>query len=492
MIISLILLGSINLDAVSAEMSESADKEYCYATIEDNFADDKVLVVLNNEASLACQSLTVGDFSEINAKAVRSLSTALEKRVKSAIDIALAAAAKGVMAEIDTGLNMSTFNSILCIDLTETGKDKVLESVKILERMDHVLYAGPDYYGEFCSSSSYNAYVEEFADQWAATTIKLNEAWNYLDDNSYSDTNINVAVIDSGIKGNHSALQDKISSEGHNNYVSGNQGALEDLHNHGTKVAGIICGVSENVTLYSMKVGDNGYVYSSDVCDALDDVRTMDEHISIVNLSVAWQVPKNGGLDSYDEPLKHAIEQFDGLVVSAAGNQGVDIDNDASSDYYPAEIDLPNLIVVGASDEDDYILDNSNYGMDSVDIFAPGEEIYTTSATGGYTTTEFTSFAAPFVTGVAALLLRVNPNFDAQDLIELITENADKVESLEDYCTDGRRLNAYAAVQAARNFCSEHNWITTHTVSGHVERCSTCRRQRISSDTQVIHYMFHQ
>ena len=61
MIISLILLGSINLDAVSAEMSESADKEYCYATIEDNFADDKVLVVLKTKDSLEFNDYGIED-----------------------------------------------------------------------------------------------------------------------------------------------------------------------------------------------------------------------------------------------------------------------------------------------------------------------------------------------------------------------------------------------------------------------------------------------
>ena len=83
MIISLILLGSINLDAVSAEMSESADKEYCYATIEDNFADDKVLVVLKTKDSLEFNDYGIEDLSDVDCKSVRLLFPKSDRIIKN-------------------------------------------------------------------------------------------------------------------------------------------------------------------------------------------------------------------------------------------------------------------------------------------------------------------------------------------------------------------------------------------------------------------------
>ena len=95
--------------------------------------------------------------------------------------------------------------------------------------------------------------------------------------------------------------------------------------------------------------------------------------------------------------------------------------------FYPGNYDLDNIIVVGASDENDEKSSFSNYGATNVDIFAPGSNIYSTTYDGGYGTNSGTSFAAPYVAGAAALLLSKYPNLSTAELKRTIMQNVDIV-----------------------------------------------------------------
>ena len=89
----------------------------------------------------------------------------------------------------------------------------------------------------------------------------------------------------------------------------------------------------------------------------------------------------------------------------------------------------------------------------NVDIFAPGRDIYTTNPISeeyptGYFYWSGTSYATPFVTGVAALLLSRNPTLTPESIKSSIIDNCDKVSELNGLCGSGGRLNAYKAVSA--------------------------------------------
>ncbi|MBC7430270.1 MAG: S8 family serine peptidase, partial [Bacteriovorax sp.] len=142
------------------------------------------------------------------------------------------------------------------------------------------------------------------------------------------------------------------------------------------------------------------------------------------------------------------------LVVAAAGNEESNID-DKRKAYFPASYGLKNIISVTAYDEDLKILSSSNYGRQSVDIFAPGYRIKSSLQNGraGYLTG--TSQATAFVTGVAALIKSQYPNIPTEKLKEIIKASARKEISMEGKCATGGRLDAAAALAMAAQYSGE-------------------------------------
>ena len=152
--------------------------------------------------------------------------------------------------------------------------------------------------------------------------------------------------------------------------------------------------------------------------------------------------------------------------MCSAGNDGVDTDVNT---YYPAGYDSDNIIVVGSLDS---TLTNkrtdSNYGATGVDVFAPGTSVYTTANDGDYDTFNCTSCAAPFVTGLAALMWEANPNLTPQKIIEIIKNNVDKPDSLNGKCTSGGKINAFKALRAAMTTSSDGTYYSPRTLVGDI------------------------
>jgi subtilisin family serine protease len=228
----------------------------------------------------------------------------------------------------------------------------------------------------------------------------------------------------------------------------------EDDGGHGTHVAGIIgaqgnnavgvTGVNWESQVMGLKFLDgNGEGNTADAANAID--YAVDHGARVINAS--WGGP------AFSMALYSAIRRAHEngvLFVAAAGNDGVNAD---SRPDYPAAFDLPNIISVAATDRSDRLVDFSNYGAKSVDLAAPGDDIYSTvpalSDPTGYAAFSGTSMAAPFVAGAAALYLSKYPQATADQVRAALLGTVDKLPSLAGKTVTGGRLNLANALGAA-------------------------------------------
>ena len=133
--------------------------------------------------------------------------------------------------------------------------------------------------------------------------------------------------------------------------------------------------------------------------------------------------------------------------MTAAGNSSADID--AIPDY-PAAYDLPNIISVAATTQDDHLAVFSNHGAAGVDVAAPGEHILSTLP-GGYGFADGTSMASPHVAGVAALLLAAHPTWTVSQIRDRILATVRPIKSLTGKVATGGMVNAAAALAPTTN-----------------------------------------
>ena len=131
------------------------------------------------------------------------------------------------------------------------------------------------------------------------------------------------------------------------------------------------------------------------------------------------------------------------LVVAAAGNSGNNSDN---LPIYPAAYNLPNIISVAATDQNDRLATFSNFGARSVDLGAPGVDIVSTIRNSNYASFSGTSMATPYVTGAAALLLAQNSALTAAQLKAAIMNSVDPIAALNGRSVSGGRLNITQAL----------------------------------------------
>lgn len=472
---SAITSGSISSDD-NVVLNEG--KTISTATLEDEFADDHVIVVLSNAASTSLRNYTTADFSEYGCTEVNNLTKHTSELVNAKLkgDTSVAQQAMATAAEqniiVPEGfydLDTANYHQILCLTLEEKGKQNVLDTIAEVIQHPDVIYAGPDYILHTDSITPNDPYVD---DQWAVSKIQLPQAWSIT---TGSDT-VLVGVIDSGIDRSHPELYNRVSTTLSRDFTSnsGQTGnSCTDSDGHGTHVAGIIgavgnngqgiSGACYNVTMVSLRVfDDSGNGNLGYVLDAIDYASAAG--IPILNMSLS--VRPIISAESIQE-FKDALEAYPGLVICAAGNVssgGINIDE---SPRYPAAYGIDNLITVGASNSVDAKCGFSNYGATAVDLFAPGDDIlscypvglcqngthdekYSTHFYGGadgYHLMSGTSMAAPYVTGVAALILAKYPTLSPAQIKARILENVDPISALSGYCSTGGRLNAYKALQ---------------------------------------------
>jgi hypothetical protein len=161
-------------------------------------------------------------------------------------------------------------------------------------------------------------------------------------------------------------------------------------------------------------------------------------------LSNSW------GSNGFSQSLLAEIDKTNAnemLFVAAAGNLGA---NNDGSPFYPANHStaVPNVISVAATDSGDNLAGFSDYGLNSVQLAAPGVGIYSTVPGGGYAALDGTSMAAPHVAGAAMLVLAACPSYSTAALKNALLSNVDPVASLSGKTVTGGRLNVNKAVRS--------------------------------------------
>lgn len=357
----------------------------------------------------------------------------------------------------------------------------VSEAVERYEASPNVEYAEPDYVLYPAATPNDPGYPRMYdlnnTGQYNGTVdsdIDAPQAW----DATKGDPHTVVAVIDTGVDINHPDLMDNVWTN--SDEIPGNgkdddgNGYTDDTHGwdfyqdnntvfdagsdsfHGTHVAGTIAaegnngsgvtGINWQAKVMPLKfIGPNGG-YVSDAVEALQ--YAVAEGVEISNNSYGYYDNCDG---CYARALGDAISEADTaghVFVTAAGNGGADEvgdDNDREP-FYPANYEIPNIISVAASNQHDNLTSFSNYGRTSVDLVAPGIDIYSTAPNSGYGYGYGTSMAAPHVAGVAALVKSRFAELEDTEIKAKILQSVDRRIKLQEKVVSGGRLNAARAV----------------------------------------------
>jgi thermitase len=243
-----------------------------------------------------------------------------------------------------------------------------------------------------------------------------------------------VAVVDSGVDYAHPDLASRVILGPSFAEPRGNDPF--DTYGHGTFVASVIAGVAPGVRILAVRAGDSSGPQPEDAVAAIR--YAVDHGASVINLSFSFRRDAEPvAREALDYALAHDV-----VVVMAAGNQA---SSTASAAAYP------QAMRVTATTPDDHLADFANYGA-WVDLAAPGTQIYGALPGNAYAVCQGTSVAAPFVSGVAALVRSAAPGLRAREVIERMTSSADDIgranPRFRGQLSFGR-LNAYRALLAA-------------------------------------------
>jgi hypothetical protein len=376
------------------------------------------------------------------------------------------------------GLNMHHF-------ALKPGQD-VEVTLKELQADPDVEYAEPNYIfrrmsvedpGPLVSMSEVQAAADSSNASASSTyqstraPIQLSEGWSSA---SSSATPPVVAVIDTGLDLSHDVFVQTGAiwvnpGEGStpNGVDDDSNGFVDDIHgwnfvannnapidddSHGTHVSGIILGVTQDIFAASLQpakirimplkfLDKNGQGTTSDAVKAI--YYAVNNGAKVINNSWGGGGFSNSLLDAIAYAYDHKV-----AFVAAAGNAA---SNNDSSPTYPANYNVPNLMSIAATTDGDYLASFSNYGHQTVNMGAPGYQIWSTFPGNMYGRSSGTSMATPFVSGVAALVMREAPQMSGYQVKSLIFGANEGISSLVGKTTEQSRLNSYRAILAAKS-----------------------------------------
>jgi subtilisin family serine protease len=391
------------------------------------------------------------DSSQINLADYDSSHTALNRYIKK-YDI-------DNITQPFTGLNQTLTNTYRIHFNKIQHTDKLKDSLHCLSFIEYAEKA-PLYKTQFAP----NDYSP--SEQWYLDKIEAPGGW----DETKGDTNITIAIVDNAVYIDHHDLKDnkwinQPEKGGFNGLDDDQNGYLDDYHGydvadddnnprppgdaadttswaHGTAIAGLASATTNNdtgvasigfqVKIMSVKCATDSSAGQA-LSHAYDGVKyAIDAGADIINMSFGK------GYSPYKEVVDQAVKYTDDngvLMVHGAGNEAKNTDKKPSypTDTYGSDIFSDSTatlwLSVGATawkPDEEFIANFSNYGNETVDLFAPGVDIYSTMPENEYEFQSGTSMASPVVAGTAALIIAYYPDLSPQQVRQIIMENTVK------------------------------------------------------------------
>lgn len=308
---------------------------------------------------------------------------------------------------------------------------------------------------------------------WANKQIKLNRALASFQ----ARRKIKIAIIDTGIDFNNPVLTKKISlnkgemgldkngndkrfnniDDDKNGFVDDFQGwdfanndnTAQDIHGHGTHIAGIIVeGIEENTSIEILPIQFFSISKSSkeNVRNTAKAIKyALQQGADIINYSAG------GGQENEIERAAIQLAKENGvLIVTAAGNESSDNDQ---TPYYPANYQYSNILNVASVDSRRAKVKSSNYGIHSIDLFAPGHSIQSIGLNNTTKKLTGTSQATAFVTKVAALTLSaaIKP-IEPEGLKQHLLDSSTKEPKLLKYSQKAKIINAEQSLRSLKPY----------------------------------------
>jgi subtilisin family serine protease len=403
-----------------------------------DYAPRKIIIKVKQEFSSKCSNSIIS-IPEINMKLPES--TTLEKKFPKH---------KTVPKSIKNSIDLSTI-----YELQFSEDVNIYKIIKELKNSGFIEYAEPKYINKLCYSP--NDSLNQI--QYYLDAIKAYQAW----DINKGDSSIVIAIVDTGTDLDHPDLIDNLAlnfADTINGIDDDNDGFIDNFYGwntasdtnfvgvqnvgHGTNVAGIAAASTDN------HIGISGVGFNTKFLTVRIDLPTgflnnayegivyaADHGADIINCSWGGNFSSEYARDI----VKYATYNKGALIVAGAGNFGNEIP------FYPAA--YKDVIAVGATIEGDTVKLNSNYGH-WLDIFAPGESMYTCNAIGKYGFSGGTSMASPLVSACAAIIKAEFPHYSPQQLRHKLKISSDKVEHLSPSQYAGKmgsgRVNLFKAL----------------------------------------------
>lgn len=305
---------------------------------------------------------------------------------------------------------------------------------------DATLIKGTDkiYIYQYSNVTSANAALEYYNSlsyvQWAETDgimegqslsygndmMGSDEAKNYIVNNNISTNEVNVALIDTGVKFTNEMFADRVVDSGINLSSDGRENSAYDNNGHGSHIASILVdSTSDNVKVTAYKV-TNKYNQGTHLSVAQGIEKAINDGADIINLSITSKEKSELIIDAVKNAYNKGV-----IIVNSAGNASDDVAN-----YYPAN--MYEVFTVGAIDKNGNRAFFSNFG-EKIDFVAPGHLLEMSGYNSKDSTDSGTSFSVPFIAAAAAMVLSVSPNLNIEQVKQQLINSCVSMKDLAYY-----------------------------------------------------------